>query len=47
MKVPQGFKKHFPEGSVLLLKKYLHGLKQAAKVFWRHLLHAASATGLK
>jgi len=47
MRVPQGFKKHFPEGSVLLLKKYLHGLKQAAKVFWRHLLRAASATGLK
>ena len=47
MKVPQGFKKHFPEGSVLLLKKYLHGLKQAAKAFWRQLLHAASAMGLK
>ncbi len=47
MKVPQGFEKNFPEGSVLLLKKCLYGLKQAAKVFWRQLLHAASAMGLK
>ncbi len=46
MKVPQGFEKHFPEGSVLLLKKSLYGLKQAAKVFWRQLLRAASAMGL-
>jgi hypothetical protein len=45
--VPQGFVKHFPEGSVLLLKKCLYGLKQAAKAFWRQLLHAASAMGLK
>ncbi len=47
MKVLQGFEKHFPEGSVLLLKKCLYGLKQAAKVFWRQLLCAASAMGLK
>jgi hypothetical protein len=47
MKVPQGFEKHFPEGSVLLLKKCLYGLKQAAKAFWRQLLRAASAMGLK
>ena len=47
MKVPQGFKKHFPEGSVLLLLKCLYGLNQAAKVFWRQLLHAATAMGLK
>jgi hypothetical protein len=33
MKVPQGFEKHFPEGSVLLLLKCLYGLKQAAKAF--------------
>ena len=31
MNVLQGFEKHFPEGSVLLLKKCLYGLKQAAK----------------
>ncbi len=36
VKVPQGFEKHFPEGSVLLLLKCLYGLKQAAKAFWRH-----------
>ena len=47
MKVPQGFEKHFPEGSVLLLLKCLHGLKQAAKAFWRQLLRAAPAVGLK
>jgi hypothetical protein len=47
MKIPQGFEKHFPEGSVLLLKKCLYGLKQAVKVFWRQLLRAASAMGLK
>jgi hypothetical protein len=45
MKVMQGFEKHFPEGSVLLL--CLYGLKQAAKEFWRQLLHAVSAMGLK
>ncbi len=47
MKVPQGFEKHFPEGSVLLLLKCLFGLKQAAKAFWRQLLRAATAMGLK
>jgi hypothetical protein len=47
MKVLQGFEKHFPEGSVLLLKKGLYGLKQAAKAFWRQLLRAESAMGLK
>ncbi len=47
MKIPQGFEKHFPVGSVLLLKKCLYGIKQAAKAFWRQLLRAASAMGLK
>jgi len=47
MKIPQGFEKHFPEGSVLLLKKCLYGLKQVAKAFWRQLLHTASSMGLK
>ena len=47
MKIPQGFEKHFPEGSILLLKKCLYGLKQAAKAFRRQLLRAANAMGLK
>ena len=47
MKVPQGFEKHVPEGSVLLLKKCLYGIKQAVTAFWRQLLHATSAIGLK
>jgi hypothetical protein len=46
MKVTQGFEKHFPEGSVLLLKKSLYGLKQAATAFRRQHLQAASAMGL-
>jgi hypothetical protein len=47
MKIPQDFEKHFPEESVLLLLKCLYGLKQVAKAFWRQLLCAASAMGLK
>jgi len=47
MKIPQGFKKYFPEGRVLLLKKCLYRLKQAANAFWRQLLRAASVMGLK
>jgi hypothetical protein len=43
MKVPHGFETYYPEGSVLLLKKCLYGLKQAANAFWRQLLRAASA----
>jgi len=34
MKIPQGFEKQFPEGSVILLLKCLCGLKQATKAFW-------------
>jgi hypothetical protein len=47
MKAPQGFEKHISEGSALFLKKFLYGLKQAAKAFWRQLLHATSAMGFK
>ncbi len=47
MTIPQCFEKHFPEGSVLLLFMCLYGLKHAAKAFWRQLLCAASAMGLK
>jgi hypothetical protein len=46
MKIPKGFEKHFPAESVLLLLKHLYGLKQAAKAFWRQLLHATKAMGL-
>ncbi len=46
MKIPQGFEKHFPGESVLLLLKCLYGLKQAAKTFWKLLLRATSAMGL-
>ncbi len=46
MKISQGFKKCFLAESVILLLKYLNGLKQAVKVFWRLLLHAAKVLGL-
>jgi hypothetical protein len=46
MKIPKGFEKHFPAESVVLLLKYLYGLKQAAKTFWRQLSCAAKAMGL-
>ncbi len=46
MKIPNWFEKYFLADSVLLLLKCLYGLKQAAKAFWRQLLHAAKAMGL-
>jgi hypothetical protein len=46
MKILQGFKKHFPVESVILLLKCLYRLKQAARAFWRQLLQAAKALGL-
>jgi len=41
MKIARGFEKHFPERSVILLKKCLYGLKQAVKAFRRKPLRAA------
>jgi hypothetical protein len=46
MKIPKGFKKHFPAESVFLLFKCLYGLKQVAKAFWRQLLCVVKAMGL-
>jgi hypothetical protein len=37
MKIPRGFETHSLAESVILLLKFLYGLKQAAKVFWRQL----------
>ena len=38
MHVPEGFKKYYPTNVYLLLKKALHGTKQAAMIFWKELL---------
>ncbi len=46
MAISCGFEKHFPADSVILLKKCLYGLKQAARAFWRQLLQAAKKMGL-
>jgi hypothetical protein len=40
MEIPQGFQKFYSGNSVLLLRKTLHGTKQAAKAFWLKLLEA-------
>lgn len=43
MKIPQGFEKFYPKGWLLLLKKTIYGLKQAAFAFWKALLKAFKA----
>jgi hypothetical protein len=40
MKVPQGFEKFYPEGTILKLLRTIYGLKQAAIAFWRETLKA-------
>ena len=46
MKVPQGFERFYPSNVVLLLKKTIYGLKQAAFEYWRALLKAIKSIGL-
>ncbi len=45
MKIPEGMEKHYSSTSVLLLKKTLYGLKQAAMQFWRLLLEIMKKMG--
>jgi hypothetical protein len=47
MEVPQGFEKHYQEGTVLLLLKTIYGLKQAAYAFWKQLLMAFHSMNYK
>jgi hypothetical protein len=47
IKIPLGFEEFYDNDTVLLLKKCLYGLKQAAMAFYRKLLAAASKIGLK
>ncbi len=47
IKTPLGFKEFYDRNTVLLLKKTLYGLKQAAMAFYRMLLAATANIGLK
>ena len=47
VKVPRGFEEFYPKDTVLLLKKTLYGLKQAAKAFYRKLLAEERNIGLQ
>ncbi len=47
IKISLGFKEFYDDNTVLLLKKYLYELKQAAMAFYRKLLAAASKIGVK
>ena len=47
IKIPLGFEEFYPRDTVLLLKKTLFGLKQAAMAFYRKLLTATKNIGLK
>ena len=38
MEVPKGFEKHYDDGVVLKLRRFLYGLEQAAMAFWKQLL---------
>ena len=46
LKVLLGFEQFYGDGTALLLKKMLYGLKQVAMVFYRKLLTAALNIGL-
>jgi hypothetical protein len=47
IKIQLGFEEFYDNNTVLLLKKWLYGLKQAAMAFYRKLLTVASKIGLK
>ena len=47
MRVPQGWEKYYPEGTILLLLKTIYGLKQAAMAFWRKLVRAITKMKMK
>jgi hypothetical protein len=37
MEVPEGFERFYPNKVLLLLLQTIHGLRQAARAFWREL----------
>jgi hypothetical protein len=47
MKVPYGFEKFYPDDVVLMLKKCIYGIKQAAMAFWCQLLLCMKSTGMR
>jgi hypothetical protein len=47
IKIPLGFEEFYDNDTVLLLKKCLYGLKQAAMAFYRRILAAATKIRLK
>ena len=46
MEIPKGFEKFYPKNVLLLLKKTLYGVKNAAKAFWLVLLKIMASIGL-
>ena len=46
MEIPKGFNKFYPKNVLLLLKKTLYGVKNAAKAFWLVLLKIMASIGL-
>ena len=46
MEIPKGFRKFYPKNVLLLLKKTLYGVKNAAKAFWLVLLKIMASIGL-
>ena len=44
--IPKGFEKFYPKNALLLLKKTLYGVKNAAKAFWLVLLKIMASIGL-
>ena len=46
MESPEGFEKFYPKNVLLLLKKTLYGVKNAAKAFWLVLLKIMASIGL-
>ena len=46
MEIPKGFQKFYPKNVLLLLKKILYGVKNAAKAFWLVLLKIMASIGL-
>ena len=46
MEIPKGFGKFYPKNALLLLKKTLYGVKNAAKAFWLVLLKIMASIGL-
>ena len=46
MEIPKGLEKFYPKNVLLLLKKTLYGVKNAAKAFWLVLLKITASIGL-